>query len=388
LADDALPIDNRRWLSVPVRDSIRVLCVGGRPGETKHLALSLAPQKQASQAIEVIEAPESRLVEDDLTRFDALFVCNIGRFSKDEASVLHRFVTRGGGLVLFLGDQVQPSSYNQQLADDPQSQLLPAHLGDVAPAGTYKLDPLDYRHPVVAPFRGFPQSGLLTTPIWKYVRLTPLEGAKTALAFDNGDPAIVEMPVGRGRCIVVATAASPEALDRSHDPPSPWTALATWPSFPPLVHEMLRLALAGQSDGRNLIVGDEITGLAPPNSAEEAVTVSGPGDLSERVSIRSASGEGRWSYSPTNISGVYEGRLGPTTHRFAVNVNPREGDLARISATLLPPQFRREPASAAGESSSLDGNEAVSYFRWLLGGVLALLVFEPFLAWQIGRGRG
>jgi hypothetical protein len=388
LADDALPLDNRRWLSVPVRETIRVLCIGGRPGDTKHLALALAPQKQASQAIEVIEGPESQLVDGDLTRFEALFVCNIGRFSKDEAAVLHRFVTRGGGLVMFLGDQVQPASYNQQLADDPQTRLLPAHLGDIAPTGSYGLNPLDYRHPIVAPFRGFPQSGLLTTPIWKYVRLTPLEGAKTALAFNNGDPAIIEMSVGRGRCILVATAASLDALDRGREPPSPWTALATWPSFPPLVHEMLRLALAGRSEGRNLLVGDELTGLAPLNSAEETVTVSGPVGQSERVSIRSAAGEGRWSYSPTSISGVYEARIGATTRRYAVNVNPRESDLTRLSPDLLPSQFRREPASAADESSPLGGSEAVSYFRWLLGAVLVLLVVEPCLAWQIGRGRG
>jgi hypothetical protein len=265
--------------------------------------------------------------------------------------------------------------------------VLPARLNDFAASGNYALDPLEYRHAIVAPFRGFPQSGLLTTPIWKYVRLTPMEGAKTALAFDNGDPAIVEMQIGRGRCILVATAAAPDSMDRSSDPPTPWTALPTWPSFPPLVHEMLRLSLAGQSEGRNLLVGDELTGVLPIASADEAVNLAGPDGLRERLPIHAEAGEGRWSYSPASASGVYEARIGSSVQRYAVNVDPRESDLARLDPELLPAQFRRELADATAESTALGASDSAAHFRWLLGGVLVLLVVEPWLAWRFGRGR-
>jgi len=384
LADDGLPLDNRRWMSVPVRESIRVLCIGGRPAETRHLAL--APQKLATQSLDVVEGPESRLIEDDLAQFDCLVVCNIGRFSRDEAAALHRFVTRGGGLIVFLGDQVQPENYNQLLADDPRSHVLPAKLNDLAPAGAYALDPLEYGHPIVAPFRGFPQSGLLTTPIWKYIRLAPVEGAKTALAFANGDPAIVEKQVGRGRCFLVATAASPDSIDRSQEPPTPWTALPTWPSFPPLLHEMLRLALAGQSEDRNLLVGDELAGVFPITSPDATVALTGPAGLSERLPIRIDAGEGRWTFTPANVSGVYEARIGTEVRHYAVNVNPLESDLARLDTELLPSQFRREPAVATVEPAARSTGMA-SYFRWLLGAMLVLLVAEPCLARQFGRGR-
>src|SRR5439155_10362647 len=122
------------------------------------------------------------------------------------------------------------------------TRLLPARLNEVAVTGNYRLVPLDYRHSIVAPFRGFEQSGLLTTPIWKYLRLAPQPDAQVAAGIDTGDPAIVAGTIGRGRCIIVATAASPDSFDRTSNPPTPWTALASWPSFPPLVHEMLRSA--------------------------------------------------------------------------------------------------------------------------------------------------
>src|SRR5262249_28532648 len=161
---------------------------------------------------------------------------------------LHRFVSGGGGLIVFLGDQVQIENYNQLLTEEEQFRILPARLQAVAATDTYRIDPLEYRHSIVAAFRGFPKAGLLGTPRWKYFRVTPLAGSQIVLGFDGGDPAIVEGRIGHGRCILVTTAASPDDLDRSTDPPTPWTALPTWPSFPPLVQEMLRQSIVGQDE--------------------------------------------------------------------------------------------------------------------------------------------
>ena len=42
-AGDQLTVDDRRWLVVPVRDEIRVLCVAGREGAAKYVADALNP---------------------------------------------------------------------------------------------------------------------------------------------------------------------------------------------------------------------------------------------------------------------------------------------------------------------------------------------------------
>jgi len=69
-------------------------------------------------------------------------------------------------------------------------------------------------------------------------------------------------------------------------------------------------------------------------------------------------------------------------------VNPREGDLTRVDPALLPAQFHHEAAEANGNSGQFSAADSTSYFRWLLGGVLALLIVEPCLAWWMGRRRG
>ena len=60
LADDFLPFDNHRWLSVPVRSAVRVLLIGGRPKETRQATLALSPQR--SPGANIIEAIEGAKV--------------------------------------------------------------------------------------------------------------------------------------------------------------------------------------------------------------------------------------------------------------------------------------------------------------------------------------
>ena len=103
---------------------------------------------------------EIALLEEDLNRYDCIFLCNVGRFGRDEASLLRRFLEQGGGVVVCLGDQVQATNYNSILgAEAGELQILPAQLGEPVPLGEYFFDPLEYRHPIVEPFRGHERVG-------------------------------------------------------------------------------------------------------------------------------------------------------------------------------------------------------------------------------------
>ena len=50
LSDDATPLDNRRWLSIPVRPTVRVLCIQGKPDAAKFVSLALQPKTNRSPA--------------------------------------------------------------------------------------------------------------------------------------------------------------------------------------------------------------------------------------------------------------------------------------------------------------------------------------------------
>jgi aerotolerance regulator-like protein/VWA domain-containing protein len=389
LADDDLPLDNRRWLAVPVREAIRVLCIYGRPGETRHIALALEPRRTDRPQVRVTEAGESAILESELSNYDCVVLSNIGRFSRDEASVLGDFLHGGGGLIVFLGDQAQLDNYNQELGGEVSGQrVLPARLLDLSQEAAYRFDPLEYRHPIAGSFRGFEKSGLLTTPIWKYVKLKPSEQAAVALAFEGGDPALVEERIGRGMSLLFASAASPQSVSHASGPPTPWTAIASWPSFPPLVQEMLLRAVSRREEGRNVLVGEELVGLVTGGTAQAAVNLAGPRGASQRVPLVHAGGESSWSLSATTFSGVYEAQLAAPAkaQKFTVNVDPRESDLERVPSDSLPSQIALSLDDAEAGASLAAAAPGAAYFRLILSGVLGLLACESLLAWWIGKG--
>ncbi|NLX56701.1 MAG: VWA domain-containing protein [Planctomycetaceae bacterium] len=390
-ASDPLEVDNHRWLSLSVRPALEVLCVEGKSGAARHVALALEPGTSQQSQVRPSVQSEIALLEEDLSRYDCLFLCNVRRFGRDEAGLLRQFLEQGGGVVMCLGDQVQAQNYNSILgAATGGLQILPAHLGDPVPLGEYFFDPLEYRHPIVEPFRGHERAGLLTTPIWKYVKLEPFPGddVRTALAFENQDPAVLEASVGRGHVIVLATDAASTSVDATTDPPTPWSALAAWPSFPPLVQQMLRSAVRGRVQLRNAMVGDVLRGAVPGGLADASVVLTDPAGRSQRLSAEGTGSVSEWTFTDTARSGVYTGVVGGTegtVQRYAVNVDTRESRLERLDPELLPRAIQRGASDTAFRRTHATASHASQSFRYLLAGVLLLLLSETLLAWLFGR---
>lgn len=126
---DRLALDNRRWLSVPVRDcGRRALCVEGRLDEAAYLALALNPSPEDLSSVRVEQvAAESALLDRSLSPYDLICLCNVGRLTAAESAALRGFVSPGGRLAPFVGDQTQVDNFNAELgvggADDERLRL-------------------------------------------------------------------------------------------------------------------------------------------------------------------------------------------------------------------------------------------------------------------------
>ncbi|HEY3393462.1 MAG TPA: BatA domain-containing protein, partial [Lacipirellulaceae bacterium] len=375
-AGDRLEPDSARWLVVPVREEIRVLCVEGKEGAAKYVAEALNPD-QTTSAIRPVVASEGELTELNLADFDCVFLCNVPQFTESEAQRLARYAADGGGIVFFLGDRVVPESYNrlvkgQRAAASPpplnpaagdsqtaiQSQpLLPARIGELVAEPQFGLDPLDYRHAIVAPFRGNERAGLLTTPVSRYYRLElpkQLRNIEVAATIRRGDPFIVAAPLGKGRTVLVATDGSLSSVDPTTG--EPWTVWPTWPSFLPIVRELLAYAVSGKHQEWQQPVG---TPLASPvvSDAGSTLRILRPDGTTAPVALHDTQGERQWSFSDTRLAGIYAlaGQTQEASQRFALNVDTRESDLTRIDTRQLSQVFvvRNLPPSARDEPTAL-----------------------------------
>jgi hypothetical protein len=420
LPPDRLAVDNRRWLSVPVTDQIRVLVVngheGGRPAENaSHFVRTvLAPsttRESWSGATRPKVINEADLTSEDLSKFDCVFLCNVALVTRTEADLLQAYAEAGGGLVFALGDRVKPENYNAVLYRDGKGVLpamLEREIGNARDPvrGGYTFDASDLSHPIVAPFRGNPGAGLDRVVTLEYLqaKLAPRSPSRVALKFSSGDPAIIERSIGRGRSVLLTT-----SVDVA------WSTWPVHPTFPPMIHEIIRFAAEGRWHQRQRLVGEPLSRTLTGREAGIKVIVKSP-DGSEQ-SLRPVAGENRAdvTFAATNHPGIYEMTLetppefsapqGSTSagqdkstpvvrHEFyAVNVDPREGDLEMVDDKILRsttlagvPYDRRGDWSHESRELGADEPATSGLSRWLLVAMLALLLVEPLLAWNFRQG--
>lgn len=390
---DKLEVDNRRFFVLPVKERLRALCVDGRHGggafrgASGYLVAALTPNAAAAGAVRVETVPEGQLRFTNLRQYDCVFLVEVRQFTPDEANLLDAYLRAGGGLVLFLGPNCDVDSYRRTIGPTSDVAILPAEIGEVVRnAAQWRVDPLGYRHPMVRPFEHQEDTGLLTTPVFAWYRLRPAKGnARIALAMSNGDPLIVESPVHRGRVVLVASPAG--------DPS--WNALPLWPSFVPLVQEMLGAAVGRQVEDRNLLVGRPLSGALGP-TAPASLSVEPPGGPREEIRA-TTDGAAAWSYADTATSGVYSVRIGPPVDQarlFAVNVDPVESDPATIPAdTFRQDVLAEAPVSIQTGFQNLDQPAAAARrpesrpAQAILAAVALLMLAETYLARRFGWGR-
>jgi hypothetical protein len=396
---DALPLDDHRWLVVPVREALNVLLVDGHfrsepfQAETDYLAQALSPSEESPGQPGIIRSEvitESRLKSAELARHDVVALCNVPQFSPGEVSALEDYLMQGGGLIIFLGDQVMADNYNRLLYADGKG-LLPAALGTTVGDASRKeaafaFDPKGYRHPLIAEFRGESDpvtAGLTQTAIWQYQKLTKLDSkAQVAIAFDSGDPAIVEAPRARGKVILVATSAD--------------TGWNTWPlhnSYPPIMQQTILEAAAGRLAERNIRVSQPYDQSFAATGAAAAATVINPKGQAAAVRLKPAGGISELHFAQTELSGKYQLQIGPplsVENAFAANPDPAESDLTKLDRGELERKLQGWRFDILTNGPELSQSAvAVSrrgeLHRPLLHGALALLLLETFLAWKFGH---
>ncbi len=354
----------------------------------------------------------------------------MARFTARERLLLTKYTELGGNLVFFLGDRVLPESYNEVLACPlpgenmpflrdtarlPRLQvptgtpllftseapllrlarnagqadlgeslmaLLPASIGVLKTSTEFGLNPLDYRHPIAAAFRGSERAGLLSTPVSRYYELTPIDGAEVVLALPDGEPFMVTAPFGHGMVTVVATSASLDTVDAATA--QPWTMLPAWPSFLPIVRELVVYGIE-HGQAKNLAEpGLPISGWLPSGFSGLRVEVDRPDGRVDTIPVERSAASVGWTYASANFPGAYSimpATTGGAISKVAVNVPASESNLAQVAVEALPASLVVQTAAPNATGTAREVIAETAIHRWLLYAVLALLLVESVMAW-------
>ena len=397
---DNLKLDNRRYVSVGVRDSLSVLLVDGEPaqdgpGETWFLNRALNPDSRGGADRVTVIAPVERtdigLGVVDLKEHDLVVLANVALLPADVLPRLEDYVQNGGALVVFLGDRVDQAFYNDELYRGGQG-LLPARLDGITAATEGEYETLiieDYDHPITQMFRGMKAAGPASGQVYKHhtAALAEDTGAKVLCTYSGGGPALIEKNVGLGRVLLITTSCDDE-----------WNNLPRSVIYLPLMHQIVDYAARVEGPYRNQLVGDPLRLTILPQEYAGELTMLPPGEAGEvAVSAVPRGDEFLIDYADTWQAGLYELRTrdeagGDFALRdyFAVNPPPAESDLSRISeseirrrlpelAFQLVEEFRTDTVRAEKAAAGRQ------LWRSLLYGLLILLCLESVLAQKLGR---
>ncbi len=398
-----VPGDDVRRRIVSVRPRIRFLLVDGEPepeayrGETDFLAAALMPPGDVASGIEVDVVADSSFGGRDPAAYDGIFLCNVYRLPDDRVKALEEYVRAGGGVVFFLGDQVDPQVYNSVFygrGEEAGRHLLPVPLRDVEGSSDdySNLAPAAPDHPAVRFLRGLHPAVFRTVAVNRFVGCdAPSRGdARVLLSYtdEDGSPALVEKPLGEGRVLLFTTAADLE-----------------WSNFPhsvlwlPLLQEAARYVVRRDPDIYTKTVGEPIVLRYDPKEMAPQVAVVPPPELGGTpIQLASARDEATkqlfYRYDRTTVAGEYAVRLktpqGEAFERlYATNLDPSEGDLERVDIEKLRAAAPGARIERGAEGAALGGEDAdrSEFWRTLVAALVAVAALETLLAWRFGHHK-
>lgn len=308
----------------------------------------------------------------------------------------------GGASVIFVGDALPEAEAAavRQAVEAGRTAVLVMRTAAMAPtlgaiagrAGTAPpieearlatyamLGEVDFQHPLFAPFADPRFSDFTKIHVWKHRKLDPavLPGARAIAKFDSGAPAMLDVPVGKGRVLVLTFGWQPDD-----------SQLAVSTKFVPLLWSLLELAGGVSSASTQYAVGDAI--LLPAGMA--ATAMRQPDGQAVPLADKAA------EFAGTLQPGIYETvpATGTRGARFAVNLEATESRTAALALDELeqlglpvakPAGETVKSGAAAATTTLLQGVETEGrqkLWRWFIVATLLVLLVESALAGWTAR---
>ena len=229
LGMDDLDVDNSRWLTVDVKRRRKTLILEQSYQASQYLQVALESEGKNDTGFEVVVKKLARSEPLALEDVDAIVLADVQLSDPNQLRTIRQFVENGGGMMVWTGSNTR-SSLASNLFGGQDDAVSPLVLRDIAVNESLGIDPRNYESPVIASFRDFPNSGLLTTPIYRYWKIDPPKDSKMKvdLAFSDGQPLLLHHSFGEGLVYWMLTAPTPVTASNEE-----WNGLAGWPSFVP-----------------------------------------------------------------------------------------------------------------------------------------------------------
>ena len=290
------------------------------------------PAGNGYQVAGVSAAQLSSTDSDPLAAHPAVMLLSTRGLERRGREALAAYARSGGGLLIAAGSDVDGDVIADVLGQGSTLRVVAPTSAKSAPR---VLAPADARHPVFQRFAGTTATfGLVT--FQNAARISGTE-CQTLARFTTGETALLECPAGDGRALVLAS-----------DLDNRWNDFPLHASFVPFLHEAVRYLGSARAHAAEYLVADA---PAAAKHTPGVVTIAGE-------------------------------RPGAAARRIAVNVDPRETDLSRLSVDDFQSAVTRMKESGASSVrvEARQQEDRQHLWQYALALMAVLLVAEGLLA--------
>ncbi len=371
LRGDDEDFDNTAYVIPPAQQRTTVLWIGSDVAEDVKQPLFFLRRAFAETprvAVQVVaSAPAAPLLAADVQAASAIFV--VDAVSTETATALREQAIAGKTVIVAPKSAAFGPTLGVLLGR-PELALTEGRTSNYA-----MLAEIDFQHPLFAAFADPRFSDFTKIHFWKFRKFdaTAVTGARVIAKFDSGDPAIVEVPTGKGRIYVLTSGWQPEE-----------SQLAVSSKFVPLMWSLLEQAGGVASFATQYAVGDKV-----PLPADGTATAVRP-PTGAAIALAAKAGE----FALTAQPGIYQLEGGAKPLRFAVNLDANESRTAPLAPDELEQlgvpvaRAKTDVAVPAENKTLLQGIEAENrqkLWRWFVAATLAVLLIESALAGWTAR---
>jgi len=325
ISDDQLMTDNRYYFSFYIPEQFNVLVISGDDA-AQFISMALTPAPTVNQYWSVKSASPDDLGTISYFDYDVLILAAAPPLSEVGQRRLSTFRRSGRSLFITYGARTDIDSFNRHWSSLTGVTFDEAMKTNVSRAGYYTLETVDPEHPIFSVFN-FVENRPPEIKFYSLPRLH-VDGTARVLARFSGDrPAMIEKSGNGGRVITFAGPVSPEYSD-----------LAGHAFFVPLVSRVAEYLAADLSNYElELFCDAAITrSIALNGSIDGTLELTTPDGSSYQLVPRDEEGNLVVQPKPTTTPGIYRiSHQGREVDRFAINVQPNEGNLEAVDVDGL-----------------------------------------------------